>query len=208
MQNLYNKNLDLCCAAMAAYIFKLLVTNLSFDRSTFCTSLSSVEIHFQLNRYFTTFIVFSTSRLFIYLCTTFIKRIIHKLICSDALCMRNNVQGTFYIMFCKFMQFNKIFKTIFEYIRKKFRFVHTNTFCEYRKELRASPRVHLVSSFFLFSKKLPIVVVRDVCPSVRLSVRLSSVEIFSFRGNSLSSKPIDLKIGLNVREGVVHVRKA
>ena len=129
---------------MAAYIFKLQVTNLSFDRRTFCTSLSSVEIHFQLNRYFTTFIVFSTSRLFIYLCTTFIKRIIHHLICSDALCMRNNVQGTFYIMFCKFMQFNKIFKTIFEYIRKKFRFVHTNTFCEYRKKLRASPRVHLV----------------------------------------------------------------
>ena len=44
----------------------------------------------------------------------------------------------------------------------------------------------------------------SVCPSVRLS----SVEIFSFCGNSLSSKPIDLKIGLNVREGVVHVRKA
>ena len=108
---------------MAAYIFKLQVTNLSFDRRTFCTSLSSVEIHFQLNKYFTTFIVFSTSRLFIYLCTTFIKRIIHNLICSDALCMRNNVQGTFYIMFCKFMQFNKIFKTIFEYLRKKFRFV-------------------------------------------------------------------------------------
>ena len=129
---------------MAAYIFKLQVTNLSFDRRTFCTSLSSVEIHFQLNRYFTTFIVFSTSRLFIYLCTTFIKRIIHNLICSDALCMRNNVQGTFYIMFCKFMQFNKIFETIFEYIRKKFRFVHTNTFCEYRKKLRASPSVHLV----------------------------------------------------------------
>ena len=56
----------------------------------------------------------------------------HNLICSDALCMRNNVQGTFYIMFCKFMQFNKNFKTIFEYIRKKFRFVHTITFCEYR----------------------------------------------------------------------------
>ena len=46
------------------------------------------------------------------------------------------------------------------------------------------------------------------CRARRLSVRLSSVEIFSFRGNSLSSKPIDLKIGLNVREGVVHVRKA
>ena len=116
---------------MAAYIFNLQVTNFSFDRRTFCTSLSSVEIHFQSNRYFTTFIVFSTSMLFIYLCTTFIKRIIHNLICSDALCMRNNVQCTFYIMFCKFMQFNTIFKTIFEYIRKKFRFVHT--FCEYRK---------------------------------------------------------------------------
>ena len=113
-------------------------------RQTFCTSLSSVEIHFQSNRYVTTLVVFSTSMLFIYLCATFIKRIIHNLICSDALCMRNNVQCTFYIMFCKFMQFNIIFKTIFEYIRKKFRFVHTNTFCEYRKKLRASPRVHLV----------------------------------------------------------------
>ena len=34
------------------------------------------------------------------------------------------------------------------------------------------------------------------------------MEIISFRGNSLSNRPIDLKIGLNVREGVVHVRKA
>ena len=41
-----------------------------------------------------------------------------------------------------------------------------------------------------------------------MSVRLSSVEIISFRGNSLSNSPIDLKIGLNVREGVVHIRKA
>ena len=32
------------------------------------------------------------------------------------------------------MQFNIIFKTIFEDIHKKFRFVHTNTFCEYRKK--------------------------------------------------------------------------
>ena len=62
--------------------------------------------------------------------------------------------------------------------------------------------------FFLFSKKLPIVVVRDVCPSFRLSVRLSSVKIIYFRGNLISSKPIDLKIGLNVRYGVLHVRKA
>ena len=42
------------------------------------------------------------------------------------------------------MQFNIIFKTIFEYIHKKFRFIHTNTFCKYRKKLLASPRVHLV----------------------------------------------------------------
>ena len=42
------------------------------------------------------------------------------------------------------MQLNIIFKTIFEYIHKKFRFMHTNTFCTYRKKLLASPRVHLV----------------------------------------------------------------
>ena len=47
----------------------------------------------------------------------------------------------------------------------------------------------------------------SVRPSVRLSVR-PSVEIISFRGNSLSNEPIELKFGLNVREGVVHVRKA
>ena len=49
-----------------------------------------------------------------------------------------------WVVICKFMQFNIIFKTIFEYIHKKFRFVHTNTFCKYRKKLLASPRVHLV----------------------------------------------------------------
>ena len=47
----------------------------------------------------------------------------------------------------------------------------------------------------------------SVCPSVRPSVR-PSVEINSYRGNSLPKRPIELKIGLNVREGVVHVRKA
>ena len=47
----------------------------------------------------------------------------------------------------------------------------------------------------------------SVRPSVRLSVR-PSVETISFRGNSLPNWPIKLKIGLNVREGVVHVRKA
>ena len=43
--------------------------------------------------------------------------------------------------------------------------------------------------------------------SVRPSV-CPSVSIISFRGTSLSNRPIDLKIGLNVRKGVVHVRKA
>ena len=45
------------------------------------------------------------------------------------------------------------------------------------------------------------------CRARRLSVR-PSVEIISFRGNSLPKRPIELKIGLNVREGIVHVRKA
>ena len=56
--------------------------------------------------------------------------------------------------------------------------------------------------YFPFSKKLPIVVVRDVCPSVCPSVRLSVCRLwkyFLFCGNSLSSQPIHLKIGLNVR---------
>ena len=47
------------------------------------------------------------------------------------------------------MQFNIIFKTLFEYIHTKFRFMHTNTFCKYRKKnLLASPRVHLVVIYF------------------------------------------------------------
>ena len=44
--------------------------------------------------------------------------------------------------------------------------------------------------------------------SVCLSVCLSYVEIISFSGSSLSNRPIDLKIGLNVCEVVVHVQKA
>ena len=48
--------------------------------------------------------------------------------------------------------------------------------------------------FYFFEKKLP--TVRIVC--------VSSVEIISFRGISLSNRPIYLKIGLNVRERAVH----
>ena len=38
-----------------------------------------------------------------------------------------------------------------------------------------------------------------VCPAV---------EIISFRGISISNKPLDLKMSMNVRKGEVHVRKA
>ena len=45
------------------------------------------------------------------------------------------------------------------------------------------------------------------CRARRLSVR-PSVEIISFRGISKSNRPIDLKMSMNVRKGVVHVRNA
>ena len=54
----------------------------------------------------------------------------------------------------------------------KFRFVHTNTFCEYRKNY-AHRLACILLVFFLLQKKLPYVVTRDVCPSVRLSCRPS-----------------------------------
>ena len=60
------------------------------------------------------------------------------------------------------------------------------------------------SSFFFFRKNYLLL---SCATSVRPSV-CPSVEIISFRGNSLPNRPIELKIGLNVREGVVHVRKA
>ena len=89
---------------------------------------------------------------------------------------------------------------------------------------RAAEGGFIFSSFFFFRKNYLLLscatsvrpsVRPSVCPSVRPSVRLSvcpsvrpSVEIISFLGNSLPNRPIELKIGLNVREGVVHVRKA
>ena len=59
------------------------------------------------------------------------------------------------------------------------------------------------STFFLFFEETTY-----CCRSRRLSVRLSSVEILSFRSILISNRPINLKISLNVRWGVVHVRKA
>ena len=78
----------------------------------------------------------------------------------------------------------------------------TNNICYYPIFMNMSginPFIQsLFSSVFFFQKKMPIVVVRNVCPFVRLSVRLSSVKIF-FCGNLITNRSIDLKIGLNVR---------
>ena len=87
------------------------------------------------------------------------------------------------------MQFNIIFKTIFEYIHDKFCFVHTctNTFCKYRKKLLASPRVHLVLYIELLLRYPQTI---RTCPS--------SVEITLERGSNRSTEPIDLKLGLDI----------
>ena len=58
----------------------------------------------------------------------------------------------------------------------------------------------VVSSFFRYGKKLPYVVARDVRPSVRPS----SVEITLGRGSDRSAEPIDLKIGLNMGNEMIH----
>ena len=62
----------------------------------------------------------------------------------------------------------------------------------------------ILSSFFV-TKKLPYVVTRDVCPSVRPSVCPSSVEISLERGCTITNRPIDLKFGLSIWGGVMHV---
>ena len=82
--------------------------------------------------------------------------------------------------------------------------MHTNTFRKYRKKLLASPRVHLVSSFFLYGKKTTLCR-HSRCLSVRLSVCPSSVEISLERGCSITNMPIDLKFGLSIGGGVMHV---
>ena len=76
----------------------------------------------------------------------------------------------------------------------KFCFMHTNTFCQYRKKLLASPRVHLVLYI-------------ELLLSFRLTFRTcpSSVEITLERGSNRSSESIDLKIGLDLENWVIHV---
>ena len=54
---------------------------------------------------------------------------------------------------------------------------------------------------FLLRKKLLYVVTRDVSPSVRPS----SVEISLERGCTITNRPIDLKFGLSIGGGVMHV---
>ena len=57
----------------------------------------------------------------------------------------------------------------------------------------------LVVFSFLKKNYLLLSCATSVCPSV---------EIISVRGISISNRPIDLKMSMNVRKGVVHVRKA
>ena len=73
------------------------------------------------------------------------------------------------------------------------------------------PLGHQFLVFFPFFEKkyLLLSYATFVRPSVRRAVRrLSSVEIISFCGILISNWPINLKIGLIVRWGVVHVGKA
>ena len=77
------------------------------------------------------------------------------------------------------MPFNIIFKTLFEYIHKKFCFMHTNMFCKYRKNYSHRLACILLVVFLLrknyLMSSLAMSVRPSVCPSVRLSVRLSVV---------------------------------
>ena len=95
------------------------------------------------------------------------------------------------------MQFNIIFKTIFEYIHKKFRFMHTNTFCKYRKKLLASPRVHLVLYIELLLRYPQTI---RTCPS--------SVEITLERVYTISTMLNVLKFGQNINIGLCMSEKS
>ena len=76
-------------------------------------------------------------------------------------------------------------------------------YCNYQFKYIRCDRLLVVFSYF--EKKYLLL---SCATSVHLSVRLSSVEIISFRGILISNRPIDLKMSMNVRKGVVHVRKA
>ena len=67
--------------------------------------------------------------------------------------------------------------------------------------------ISFLVGFFFRKNYLLLSHATSVCPSVRLSV-CQSVSIISFRGILISNRPIDLKMSMNVRKRVVHVRKA
>ena len=68
-------------------------------------------------------------------------------------------------------------------------------------------RIHVSIFSIFFSKKNLRIVVRHVCPSLGASIcRLW--KIFHCRVNFIFYWPINLKFGLNIGCGVVHVRKA
>ena len=91
------------------------------------------------------------------------------------------------------MQFNITFKTIFEYVLKKLVLCIQIRFVSTEKTTRIASRA---SCFSFFSKKTTY-----CCRARRLSVRDPSVEIISFRDISISNRPINLKMSMNVRKG-------
>ena len=76
--------------------------------------------------------------------------------------------------------------------------MHTNTFCKYRKNYAHRLACILLVVFLLYIELLL---------SFRLTFRTcpSSVEINLERGSNRSTKSIDLKIGLDLENWVIHV---
>ena len=63
----------------------------------------------------------------------------------------------------------------------------------------------LLVVFLLRKNYLMLSLAMSVRPSVRLSVRPSSVEISLERGCTITNRPINLKFGLSIGGGVMHV---
>ena len=83
-----------------------------------------------------------------------------------------------------------------------------NTFAQQLKKRRNSmcykhcaSAIWFLVVYFVTEKKIPYVVTRDVCPSVRPSF----VEISLERGCTITNRPIDLKFGLCIGGRVMHV---
>ena len=70
------------------------------------------------------------------------------------------------------------------------------------KKISLCKIILIFSSFFLLRKNY---LMLSLVMSVRLSVRPSSVEISLERGCTITNRPIDLKFGLSIGGGVMHV---